>query len=93
MVFFLLGLNTLRSISSLVQPICQPNILVKDLFQVGIWEIDAVIILGQFLPLPLRQFMLEMFAGRILFASPEILYYSTCTLSLKICSKLLVNEL
>ena len=53
MVSFLLTSNKLGSISSLAQNTCQLNILDKDLFQVGIWEVDAVFKLCQFLLFPI----------------------------------------
>ena len=51
--FFLLILNNLVSISSLAKPICHSKILHKDLFQVCIWEINAALMLYQFLFLPI----------------------------------------
>ena len=51
--FFLLTLNKLGSISCLAQKICQSNILDKDLFQVNIWEIEAIFMLCQFFLLPI----------------------------------------
>ena len=53
MASFLSTSNKFGSISGLAQNICKSNILDKDLFQVGIWKIDAVFMMCQFPRLPI----------------------------------------
>ena len=93
MVSFLLTSNKLGSMSSLAQNICQSNISDKDLFQVSIGEIDAVFKLCQFLLLPIwiSHVRNVCWKNSINFFQDSVL--QNLNLCVKICSKLLTNEL
>ena len=91
--FFLLTSNKLGSIRSLAQNICQSNILDKDLFQVGIWEIDAVFKLWQFLLLPIWISHVRNVCSKNSINIFQDFVLQNLNLCVKICSKLLTNEL